>query len=111
MDIKDYFEFDDCDRIRIKGTRISIEILLEPFRAGDSPEQILRNYRTSLTLEQVYATITYYLRNRQEIDAYLTRGRELEERLNQEYLRQEPSPVKQRLLALSEQKEPHVSST
>ncbi len=74
MELQDYFAFLDADDIRIKGTRIGIEIVLEDYLSGVSPEEIAVRYRT-LTLEQVYATITYYLYNREEIDAYLARWR------------------------------------
>jgi len=72
--LQDYFAFLDADDIRIKGTRIGIEIVLDDYLSGVSPEEIAVRYRT-LTLEQVYATITYYLYNREEIDAYLARWR------------------------------------
>ena len=41
------------------------------FRRGASPETIQRSFPT-LTLEQVYATILYYLHNQGEIHAYMT---------------------------------------
>ncbi len=74
MELRDYFTFLDADDIRIKGTRIGIEIVLDDYLSGVSPEEIVARYRT-LTLEQVYATLTYYLHNHEEIDAYLARWR------------------------------------
>lgn len=97
MQLEDYFEFEKCetqfgdiDRIRFKGRRISIEHILEPYLQGESAERIYYNYRHALTLEQVYAAITFYHNRKAEIDAYLERGRELEDKLYQEYLEQGP---------------------
>ena len=60
------------DDIRIKGTRIGIETILPTTTStrGQAPEAIAACYPI-LTLEQVYATITYYLHNREAIHAYL----------------------------------------
>lgn len=75
MELENYFEFLSEDDIRIKGTRIGIETVLDDYLDGTSPEEIAVRYR-SLTLEQVYATITYYLQNRAKVDAYLTAWRQ-----------------------------------
>ena len=61
--MENYFEFLSPDDIRIKGTRVGIETVLDDYLGGASPEEIAARYRT-LTLEQVYATITYYLHDR-----------------------------------------------
>ena len=71
MQIEEYFDFLAADDIRIKGTRISIEsVLYEYIHRARTPEQIAKRFHT-LTLEQVYATILYYLRNPEEVGAYL----------------------------------------
>jgi uncharacterized protein (DUF433 family) len=71
MDLESYFDFLAPDDIRIKGTRIGIEsILYEYIHRGQTPEAIAQRFHT-VTLEQVYATILYYLRNRVQLDAYL----------------------------------------
>ncbi len=104
MQLEDYFEFEKfptCDRIRIKGTRISIEHILEPYLEGESPERIFQNYRRILTLEQVYATITYYLQNKNEITPYLQRARAADEIAYQEHLKKEPPEVVKRLRKLA----------
>jgi len=98
MDLKDYFDFLSEDDIRIKGTRVGIETVLEDYLGGASPEEIAARYRT-LTLEQVYATITYYLRHQEEVDAYLARWRAYAEAAWQEQQRN-PPPVVRRLREL-----------
>ena len=73
MKLEDYFDFQAPNDIRLKGTRVGIErILYDYIHRGWSPEQIEKTYRHALTLEQIYATITYYLHNKEEISQYLT---------------------------------------
>lgn len=73
MLLENYFDFIDGQAIRIKGTRIGIEVIIEDFLDGASPEEIAIRY-PNLALEQVYATITYYLSNRKKVDAYIVEG-------------------------------------
>jgi uncharacterized protein (DUF433 family) len=108
MQLEDYFEFQklgEVDHIRVKGTRIGIDIILDRYLGGESPARIYQSYRHALTLEQVYATITYYLHNKAEVDAYLDRGRAHADARYQEYLQQERPEVVRRLLALREQRQ------
>ncbi len=58
---------------RVKGTRVSLDSVVYAFRRGASPESIVSSF-PSLTLEQVYGAITYYLAHEQEIDEYLREG-------------------------------------
>ena len=78
MKLESYFDFVQEDVIRIKGNRIDIEIVLEDYLAGASPEEILLRYPT-LNLEKIHATILYYLAKKEEVEAYLERVRELDE--------------------------------
>jgi uncharacterized protein (DUF433 family) len=75
MELESYFSFLSDDDMRLKGTRIGIETILEDFFNGFSPEEIAIRY-ASLTLGQVYATITYYLHNREKVDAYMKAWRQ-----------------------------------
>jgi uncharacterized protein (DUF433 family) len=71
MQITDYFNFLSPDDIRLKGSRIGIEtILYEYIDCGRTPEEIAQIY-TTLTLEQVYATILYYLQNQETMSGYM----------------------------------------
>ncbi len=87
MDLDDYFDILAPDDIRIKGTRIGIEsVLYEYIHRGQTPEAIAARFHT-VSLEQVYATILYDLRHRDQVDAYLAdwlewshRAREAQER-------------------------------
>ena len=89
-----YFDFLSPDDIRIKGTRVGIETVLDDYLGGASPEEIAARYRT-LTLEQVYATITYYLHKQEEIDKYLERWRAYTEAAWQEQQSNPPEFVRE----------------
>lgn len=102
MELESYFEFLAPDDIRIKGTRIGIETVLDDYLNGASPEEIAARYR-NLTLEQVYATIIYYLHHQEQIDAYLEAWRRHGEEAWLEQQRN-PSPVVRRLRALKAQR-------
>lgn len=104
MDINDYFDHLAPDDIRIKGTRIGIEsVLYEYIHQEQSPEAIVRNF-PSLTLEKVYATILYYLQNKEAIDAYITEWLEYGQRMREEQERN-PPPVVVRLSKLKTQRQ------
>ena len=75
MQLEDYFEFVSADEILLRGTRIGIEAILREYLEGALPESIAVDYPPA-TLEQVYATITYYLRNQDALDQYLRRWSE-----------------------------------
>lgn len=75
MEMEAYFEHVASDCIRVRGTRIGIETVLWDYKAGASPEEIVLRYPT-VSLEQVHATITYYLHRRDALDQYLLRAAE-----------------------------------
>ena len=105
MDLESYFIFSTND-IRIKGTRVGIETVVDDYLEGASPEEIAARYR-SLTLEQVYATITYYWHNQSEVDAYLARWLANAETAYQEQERH-PSPTRMRLKQLKQRQQQMV---
>ncbi|NJL03003.1 MAG: DUF433 domain-containing protein [Spirulinaceae cyanobacterium SM2_1_0] len=71
MQLEAYFDWLRPDDIRIKGTRVGIETVLYDFiHRCRRPEEIAAAYPT-LTLEQVYATILYYLHDPQAVGQYL----------------------------------------
>ena len=103
MKLDDYFDFLSEDDIRIKGTRVGIEtVLYDYIHRQRSPETIASTY-PSLTLEQVYATILYYLHNKEAVSKYLSEwlewGREV--RKQQET---DPSPLRQKLRKVKAEK-------
>lgn len=102
MQLEDYFDFLAPDDIRIKGHRIGIETVLYDYVHRErTAEEIQRAY-PSLSLEEVYATILYYLHNQEQMGAYLADYLEYC-RQARERARNNPSPAAQRLLALREE--------
>ncbi len=93
MQVADYFNFLAADDIRIKGTRIGIEsILYEYIHRSQTPEAIAERFHT-VTLEQVYATILYYLQNREKVGTYLEDYLEYCRKAREEYEKNPPPGV------------------
>jgi uncharacterized protein (DUF433 family) len=57
-------------RPRIDGTRVSIQRVAAWYKMGLNAEEIVERMG-NLTLAQVYAALTYYHANSEEIEAYL----------------------------------------
>ena len=66
---KDYVEQHD-EGYWITGTRVSLDSVVYAFLEGLSPESIVDSFDT-LTIEEVYGAIAFYLGHRDVIDAYL----------------------------------------
>ena len=62
------------DAYRITGTRVSLDSIVYDYLSGLSPENIADNFDT-LSLEQVYGAITYYLSHLDEVDRHLMQNR------------------------------------
>lgn len=103
MNLEDYFEFLPYGAIRIKGHRVGIELILEQYKSGISPEDIARRFPT-IRLEDVYATILYYLEHRDTLDPWLA---ETEEWSQQDMTKKDahPSAVGRRLRELWRQRQ------
>lgn len=74
---------DEDEGLRVEGTRIYLEDLLDAYEGGLSPEEMVLPY-PSLTLADVYAVLAWALRHPEEVAAYRERvkrrAREAEER-------------------------------
>lgn len=101
MNLEAYFDFLSPTDIRIKGHRIGIETVIYRFLDGYSPEEIRSEY-PDLSLEKIYATITFYLSKKDIIDDYLIQLKQWRENRYQEWL-QKPSPLIERLRGLKEE--------
>jgi uncharacterized protein (DUF433 family) len=96
VQLNDYFTILAPNDIRVKGTRVGIETILTDYlELGLFAEQIAARYPT-LTLEQVYATLTYYWHDQLEVDKYL---QSVEKEVEKQRLiqTQSPSPAIKRL--------------
>jgi uncharacterized protein (DUF433 family) len=103
MRLEDYFDFVGPDDIRIRGTRVGIETVLYDFiHRGHAPEEIAQSYPT-LELEQIYATVTYYLHDNARVSQYLANWLEHGHRMRDEQ-RRNPTPA---MLKLREAREDH----
>ena len=63
---------DSDGALRVGESRVLLELVVQAFQDGATPETIVQRYST-LALPDVYSVITYYLRHRKEIEAYLAR--------------------------------------
>lgn len=70
MAVVDYVRMDANGAWRVADTHVMLDSVVAAFHEGHSAETIQGQY-PSLSLEQVYGAITYYLSHRQEIDRYL----------------------------------------
>ena len=86
---------------RVKGTRVPVELVLWSHQQGMRPEEIVDCY-TTLELADVYAVIAYYLRNAEEMEAYLLETEEASEQAYAEWQATNPDPgFMERLRALA----------
>lgn len=83
---------DDDERMRMSGTQLLLDLVVHAYHQGDTPEHIIQRY-TTLTLENVYLSLGYYLRHRDEVDAYIQRIDEEAERIRQEWEAEHPPRV------------------
>lgn len=92
-------ETDPHGVIRVGGTRVTLETVIGAFKDGAAAEEILERY-PSVSLADIYAVIAYYLRHRDEVDAYI---REQEKEAENVRLENEarfaPQGIRERLLA------------
>ena len=75
-------ETDINGAIRISGSRVTLDSVVSAFNAGATAEEIACQYPT-LKLPDVYAVITYYLRQQKDVDAYLLKRRKASKRIRQ----------------------------
>jgi uncharacterized protein (DUF433 family) len=79
--------------LRVTGTRISLDLVIESYKEGASPETIIRWF-DSLVLADVFAVIGYYLKHTNEVEAYLrARGIEADALQREIEARQGPLPL------------------
>ena len=90
---------DQDGTIRVGGTRVTLDTVVEAYTEGASAEEIVLQY-DSLNLADVHAVISYYLRHRSEVEAYLEkRGQEAEAIRRENEKRFPAADIRERLLA------------
>ncbi|MBZ0315321.1 MAG: DUF433 domain-containing protein, partial [Anaerolineae bacterium] len=85
---------DEDGRMRVSGTRVLLDLIVDAYRRGETPEHMVQMYPT-LTLDQVYLAIGYYLRHRETVDDYIRRMDEEAERLRREWEAEHPPKITQ----------------
>lgn len=75
-------------RLRIDGTRITVNQMAVLYKEGSSPEEIADQY-PHLTLAQVYTALAYYHANREEVEAELAAEKAEADLLEREFKRPE----------------------
>jgi len=84
---------------RVGNSRVLLELVLTAFERGETPEGIVRSYR-SLKLADVYAVVSRYLANPAPFDEYLRQCDEQAEAVRRKIeASQRPGPTKEELLA------------
>src|SRR5271165_882496 len=71
---------DEGSVVRVGKSRISLDLVVEQYENGMTPEDMVRAY-DALALADVHAVIAYYLRRRDDVRAYLKRRAEEAESL------------------------------
>lgn len=71
-------------RLRIEGTRITVNQIVTLYKQGQTPEDIADQY-PHLSLAQVYTALAYYHANKEEIEADLASEKEEAIRLEREF--------------------------
>jgi len=67
---------------RVGGTRVMLDMVTSAFNDGVTTEEIVQRY-PALVLADVYSVIGYYLRRREEVDAYVQERHQAGERVRQ----------------------------
>jgi uncharacterized protein (DUF433 family) len=90
---------DESGIVRVSGTRVTLDTIVNAFLAGETPEQIAQNY-DSVPLEDIYQVIGYYLSHQDAVDAYLSEGKSESTTVRAENERRFPTAgIRERLLA------------
>jgi len=84
---------------RVSGTRVTLDTVVRAFLRGGTAEEITQQY-PSLSLSDVYATISYYLKNRDDVEIYLEKRKTFAEAIKRDNLKRfDQAGIRERLLA------------
>jgi uncharacterized protein (DUF433 family) len=76
---KDYVE-PRHESLYLIGSRVPLAVVVYEFKNGEAPEAIQSHFPT-LSLEQVYGAITFYLGNKDEVERDMLERRRIEEEI------------------------------
>ncbi len=91
---------DASGAMRVGESQVLLDLVIRAFQDGATPETIVQLYST-LTLEDVYAVIAYYLRHRGEVEQYMARREQKAGDIQQLIESQQPdlTDIRSRILA------------
>lgn len=90
---------DTAGIVRVGGTRVTLDTVIAAFKDGATAEEIVQQY-PSLALADVYSVIGHYLRNADEVEAYLQhRKAQAKATREQNEMRFDPYGLRDRLMA------------
>jgi len=96
--------------IRVGRGRISLDLIVEQYECGSTPEDMVRDYDT-LKLADVYGAIAFYLQHREQVQAYLNRREEEAKKLRAIIESGPPLPSREVLLLRRKLREkPHATA-
>lgn len=95
---------DDGGVIRVGDSRISLDLIVEQYENGMTPEEMVRAYNT-LVLADAYAVVGYYLRHRDRVRNYLKRRAEEAQALRAKIESERPRLAWEELLARSREQD------
>lgn len=60
--------------IRVKGTRLLIDMIINAHKRGECPEEIFEAFPSDIyTVADIYSIVAYYLKNKGKFDKYLAK--------------------------------------
>jgi len=74
----------------VAGTRVSLDSVVYAYLRGESPEGTVESF-PGLALDQVNGALSFYLANREMVDAYLVRQKQEFQRMRQEAREKDPA--------------------
>lgn len=90
---------DEDGVVRVGGTRVTLDTIVIAYLQGAAAEEIAQQY-PSVRLYDIYATIAYYLRHRDEVDVYLEEGNRQSDAIRQNLdAKFDQQGIRERLLA------------
>lgn len=101
---------DEGGAVRVGQSRVSLDLVVEQYENGASPEDMVRAYDT-LALADVHAAVAYYLRHRDEVQAYLKRRAAEAKALRTKIEADRPRVTREELLARRSAKEQDHAAT
>jgi uncharacterized protein (DUF433 family) len=94
-----YLDIQAPDKVRVRGTRIDLSLVVREYLDGSLPEQMQLDY-PSLDLAAIHGVIAYYLDHRQPVDQYVAARNQRAREHEEAHRRQPEAPIVTRLKAI-----------